>query len=121
LLLPDGLLSAETYLISADQPSAIKKGCVLIVDPQSGVLRTVHETRLFPEEADREISSPELPQGVCLKCGRVMGIVEDQVACPFENKAPCGLLEITDLNATTSPPNDSSMLRQESETACHAK
>jgi len=32
-------------------------------------------------------------QSICLECGKVKGVVEDQVACPHHNCFPCSLLE----------------------------
>jgi hypothetical protein len=91
ILTPDGLLSGDTFVMAAPQPPRIAAGCLLMVDEQTGTPLTVHSTRLIPEEA------PELPpvhhiaDNVCLTCGRVQGVVEDQVPCPFHGDAPCDM------------------------------
>ena len=92
ILTPDGLLSPDTYLISAEQPSNIKSGCLLAVDQQSGRRITVHESRIFPAEAADAPPFDPAAMSVCLKCGRVEGVVEDQVTCPHHGDAACGLV-----------------------------
>jgi len=97
VLTPDGMLSYDSFVLSPEQPPTIKEGCVLIVDERKGAKLTVHETRLFPEEAARSMPVVEPPKSVCLKCGRVQGVIEDQVTCPFHEETPCGLVEISSL------------------------
>ncbi len=92
ILTPDGLLSPESYLISAVQPPNIKSGCLLVVDQQSGRRITVHESRIFPAEAAAATALDPAAMSVCLKCGRVEGVVEDQVTCPHHDDAACGLM-----------------------------
>jgi hypothetical protein len=95
ILAPDGMLSDDSYVLSPEQPPTIKKGCVQILDDCTGAKVTVHETRLFPEDADRPIPVAKASKSVCMKCGKVQGVVEDQVACPFHEHIPCGLLEVS--------------------------
>jgi hypothetical protein len=90
LLLPDGMLTRDTFVLPPQQPQAIKRGCVLIVHERTGDLMTVHDSRLFPAEAPR-IPLLAGSKRACLKCGRVQGVVEDQVRCP-EHNGECGLL-----------------------------
>ena len=92
ILSPDGLLSPERYLISAVQPPNIKSGCLLAVDQLSGRRITVHESRIFPAKADDAPAFDPAAMSVCLKCGRVEGVVEDQVTCPHHGDAACGLV-----------------------------
>lgn len=92
ILSPDGLLSPESYLISAVQPPNIKSGCLLAVDQLSGRRITVHESRIFPAEASDASPVDSAAISVCLECGRVEGVVEDQITCPHNGDAACGLL-----------------------------
>jgi hypothetical protein len=93
ILTPDGLLTRDTFVLSPEQPNTIKAGCVLVVGQRSGTVLSVHESRLLPAEA----SSPPTAVGqwkrACMKCGKVQGVVEDQVTCPNEDGGPCGLVE----------------------------
>ena len=54
---------------------------MLIVRERTGDLLTVHDSRLFPADAHR-VPMLTATRRACLKCGRVQGIVEDQVRCP---------------------------------------
>jgi hypothetical protein len=92
VLTPDGMLSIDSYILSPEQPPTIKEGCVLLVDDRNGAKLTVHETRLFPEESG-PAPAPKPSKSVCLRCGKVQGVVEDQVTCPFHEETPCGLVE----------------------------
>jgi hypothetical protein len=93
ILSPDGSLSRDTFVIAPEQPESIMADCLLVIDEMTGRRMTVHETRLFPAECS---SSPELataPQSRCLACGRVVGVVEDEVTCPLEpGELPCVFL-----------------------------
>lgn len=92
ILTPDGRLSHDTFVVPVEQPRKIKTGCLLVLHEGSGRRVTVHTTRLFPADA---VSS--LPFGrqldVCPTCGRVEGVVEDQITCPYHGDSPCGLVE----------------------------
>jgi hypothetical protein len=91
VLSPDGRLSHDTFVVPAEQPAAILQGCTLVVNERDGSQLTVHFGRLFP------IAEVGKPTRVCLKCGRVMGVVEDQVRCLCDEGNPCEL---------TEPPGD---------------
>jgi hypothetical protein len=92
LLMPDGLLSQDTFVVAAEQPSLMRADCLLVVHQGSGMMLTVNSARLFPAEA---AGSPPFSQRVeaCLRCGRVKGVAEDQVACPYHGQQPCELLQ----------------------------
>jgi hypothetical protein len=96
LLTPDGLVSQDTFVLAPQQPAEIKPGCIAVVNQQSGARLTVHTTRLLPAE-DPAPPTGSLPvdnrRSICHRCGRVEGIVQDQVKCPHQGEAPCGLLE----------------------------
>jgi hypothetical protein len=96
ILTPDGLLSLDTYVLAAEQPRTIKAGCLLVVDARSGRAITVHDTRLFPVDAVDSAMGVGLSKRACLKCGRVEGVIEDQVPCPEHDGGPCGLVERSD-------------------------
>jgi hypothetical protein len=93
ILTPDGLLSPDTFLLPAEQPHTISEGCVLVIDERSGILLTVHQTRLFPAETAPFLPVVDKANSPCLRCGRVRGVVEDQVACPEHGGAACGMVE----------------------------
>jgi hypothetical protein len=93
ILSPDGLLSYDTYVLPPEQPRTIRAGCVLVIDERTGRAFTVHDTRLFPAEAAGSIAPVERPKHVCLKCGKVEGVIDDQVTCPTNDGGSCGLLE----------------------------
>jgi hypothetical protein len=87
LLTPNGRLSHDTFVVASEQPKVIQENCVLVVDDRDGRQLTVHRDRLFlTAEAGDE-------KRACLRCGRVLGVVEDQVHCPYDEANPCELLE----------------------------
>ena len=98
----DRILSYDTFLIAAQQPANIKTDCLLAVNERDGSRLTVHSTRLIPVEPKGRPAPPRETKGFCLKCGKVEGIVEDQVSCPHRGDVPCGLLE-----APTEKPQES--------------
>jgi hypothetical protein len=93
ILTPDGLLSRETFGLPAEQPLALRPGCVVVVNERTGVILTVHDTRLFPAEAAESINVVGEPKSVCLKCGKVKGVIEDQVSCPYHDAVSCGMMQ----------------------------
>jgi hypothetical protein len=93
ILTPDGLLSYDTFVVSAEQPRTIRAGCVLVAHQRTGRLLTVHETRLFPAEAHAPAAVARKPKSACLKCGRVKGVIEDMVTCPHHGDAACPMIE----------------------------
>jgi len=92
VLTPDGLLSRDTFLVPLEQPNNIKAGCLLVIHEPSGRQFTVHDTRVFPASATNTLSAGSPTTSVCLKCGKVQGVVGDQVTCPSHGGA-CGLVE----------------------------
>ncbi len=48
---PDGQLSRDIFLVSPEQPSMIRPECLLMVHQRSGMMFTIHNTRLRPAEA----------------------------------------------------------------------
>ncbi len=94
ILTPDGSLSGETFVIAAEQPEAIKADCLLVVDEATGQRLTIHETRLFPAELHGAPVPRAAARSVCLECGRVSGVVEDEVMCPqHQDGVPCVLVQ----------------------------
>ena len=93
ILTPDGLLSRDTFVLPVEQPRTIMAGCVLVVHEGSGRLLTVHDTRLFPAEAAESIAVVGAPKSVCLTCGRVEGVIQEQVVCPNHDGGSCCLVE----------------------------
>ena len=103
LLMPDGLFARDTFVLPPQQPRTIKPGCVLIIHEPTGDLLTVHGARLFPADAAHAIPVIAESKRACLKCGRVQGVVEDQVSCP-DHGGTCGLLEPHQKNERTPVP-----------------
>ena len=93
VLTPEGQISLETYVLAEEQPGAIKADCLLLVEQTSGRRITVHGTRLVPADAPLATNLDHKHTSVCMKCGRVEGIIEDQVTCPHDNNIACGLIE----------------------------
>ena len=104
LLLPSGVLTSDTFVLPAEQPRTIKPGCVLVVHERSGDLLTVHDTRLFPTEVVGTTPVVAESKRPCFKCGKVQGVIEDQVSCPEKDGAACGLLERREQEGHTSIP-----------------
>jgi hypothetical protein len=94
ILLPDGRLSTDVFHVPLAQPAGIRSHCVLAVNDRDGATLTVHRSRLFA------VALAE-PKKACLTCGRVMGVVQDQVKCPYDEHTPCELVEPHD---PASPP-----------------
>ena len=87
VLTPNGRLSHDTFVLASEQPEAIQEGCVLVVNNRDGTRLTAHRDRLFSMTRLGE------PKKACLRCGRVSGVVEDQVQCPYDEGSLCDLLE----------------------------
>ena len=102
ILTPDGRLSSDVFSLSAEQPSNIKAGCLLLVHDATGRTFTVHETRVFPAGATSSVSIVGQSKQACPKCGKVQGVVQDQVACPNDG-GPCGLVERSNETADDEP------------------
>ena len=47
VLTPDGQLSHDSFVLASEQPDAIQKGCVLVVNERDGTQLTTHRDRLF--------------------------------------------------------------------------
>jgi len=94
ILTADGTLSSETFVMAPEQPEAIKADCLLVVDETTGQRLTVHETRLFPAELHGAPVPMAAARSVCLECGRVGGVVEDEVVCPqHPDGSPCVVVQ----------------------------
>ena len=102
ILTREGRLSEDTYVLPSQQPYAIHAGCVLVVNERSGETLTVHDTRLFPSEAVKSMPTASQTKSVCLKCGWVKGVVEDQVTCPYHGDGPCNMVELARPTATAA-------------------
>jgi hypothetical protein len=89
----EGELTADLFVVVADQPLKIKKDCLLVVNVQDGSQVTVHKSRLVRTENAEQMPLAKATRSACLKCGKVAGVVEDQVTCPNEKDAPCKVLE----------------------------
>jgi hypothetical protein len=95
ILLPDGTLSTDVFHVPMEQPADIRSHCVLVVNDRDEATLTVHRSRLFAVA----LAEPKKP---CLTCGRVKGVLQDEVKCPYDEHAPCELVEPHD-PASTGP------------------
>jgi hypothetical protein len=87
ILMPGDRLSQDSFRILVEQPNGpVRSNCVLVINDRDGTQLTVHRARLLPLALGE-------PKKACLKCGRVLGVVQDQVKCPYDEKEPCELLE----------------------------
>ena len=89
ILMPGDRLSHDVFRVLVEQPNSMRSNCVLVVNDRDGTQLTVHRARLF------SIALGE-PKKACLKCGRVLGVVQDQVKCPYDEDEPCELVEPPD-------------------------
>ncbi|MGO8691411.1 MAG: hypothetical protein ACLQLG_17445 [Thermoguttaceae bacterium] len=90
---PEGLVSYDVFTLARPQPAGMRIGCVLVIDQNNGNRMTVHKTRLIPAAIPTDAGADDQQKSICLKCGRVEGVVEDQVQCPHHHDADCGLIE----------------------------
>jgi hypothetical protein len=97
ILTPDGRLSHDAFVVASEQPTVTPTGCVLVISDRDGAQLTVHRDRLFATAAAGE------RKRACLRCGRVLGIPQDQVQCPYDEGNPCELLEPPDGFPATQP------------------
>jgi hypothetical protein len=97
ILAPEGRLSHDTFVVVSQQPEAIQADCVLVVNDLDGTQLTAHRDRLF------SVSEAGTPRRACLRCGKVLGVVEDQVHCPYDDDNSCELLEPPGGFAATQP------------------
>ena len=89
---PEGVIPTDTFVLADPQPESLLEGCVLVVHLPSGGMMTVHRSRLIPmnESAVKFLTHKH---NVCLKCGKVEGVIYDKVTCPNDNGTSCGLTE----------------------------
>ncbi len=97
MLTPDGRLSHDTFVLASEQPDVVRDGCVLVVNNRDGTRLTAHRDRLF------SITRMGEPKKACLRCGKVSGVVEDQVQCPYDEGSLCDLMEPPDGFPRTQP------------------
>jgi hypothetical protein len=88
ILTPKGL-SRDTFVLPLDQPSAIRQDCVLVIHAHGGNTLTVHRSRLIPVGSMTVVKNR---RNACLKCGRVAGVVQDEVSCPEHGGVACGMV-----------------------------
>ena len=94
ILTPDGRLSHDTFVVASEQPATIQEGYVLVVNDRDGEQLTIHRDRLFLTANVGE------PKKACPTCGHVLGVVEDQVLCPYDDRESGELVEPDSLSLT---------------------
>jgi hypothetical protein len=91
ILTPDGMLSQDTFVLAERQPQRILEGCVLVLDEATHRQMTVHRTRLVPT-SDSTVTPMSHKHSACPKCGKVAGVLLDNVPCPNHYGVHCGLV-----------------------------
>jgi VanZ family protein len=95
VLTPEGLVTHDTFTLADEQPESIKADCMLLVHESSGRTITAHGTRLIPAADPPGNNHDHQQKSVCMNCGHVEGVIEDQVACPhLGDKDCCELVEV---------------------------
>jgi hypothetical protein len=89
----EDMVTYDTFVLADEQPGSLKPGCVLLLHEESGRLVTAHRTRLIPTGDPGVLSIDRQRRSPCAKCGRVEGVVEDQVVCPYHGESSCVLIE----------------------------
>lgn len=97
ILTPDGRLSRETFSPANEQPSTLHKDCLLVVNDDDRTQLTVHRERLFAT------ATAEDHGRVCLRCGKVLGVSEDQIQCLYDEGDAGELLKPLDDISATQP------------------
>ncbi len=93
LLTPDGFVTYDTFVLAFEQPTAGEAHCMSVVHEATGRELTVHRTRLVPVDETVEPARDHPRLSACLRCGRVPGVADDEVTCPYHGRLGCGLLE----------------------------
>jgi len=93
LLTRESLATYDTYVLADPVPDNIKPDCVLVVHELTGRQMTVHRSRLVPADSVKTSHVDHERKSPCPTCGRVEGVVEDEVTCPFHGESPCVLVE----------------------------
>lgn len=86
VVLPAGMLSGETVVLAPHQPANGHSLCV-VVNQANGRAYTVHRSRLIA--VDPPPAVPKDRRSVCFECGKVEGVVLDQVQCPYRERESC--------------------------------
>lgn len=82
ILMPEGKLSGDTFVLPPEQPRNLKPGCTMLIHERSGTFLTVHDTRLLPAEAAGAIPVADTPKSACSKYDRVQGLIKVRLSCP---------------------------------------
>ena len=93
VLAREGVLSRDIFIIVPEQPAKVKAGCRVVIDQRDGCRITVHQSRRVRIDATPEAVRPQKIVSACMNCGRVEGVVRDEVVCPYHGGGPCRLLE----------------------------
>lgn len=91
--LPDGSPSKDIFFPADEQPTTVHAFCVVVVNQQDGRRYTVHRSRLISIASPSPAPVPKKRRSVCFECGKVEGVVYDQVQCPHSGDSRCRLLE----------------------------
>jgi hypothetical protein len=93
ILTPQGAVPPDTFVLADQQPQKILEGCLLIVHESTQRQLTIHHTRLIPIN-DPAVATLKHKHSVCTKCGKVEGVMLDNVPCPNHHGVNCGLVQI---------------------------
>jgi hypothetical protein len=92
LLTRENLATYDTFLLANDVPEDFDPDLAVVIHELSGRRMTVHRTRLLPAA---HVDPSRLDHGrhsPCPTCGRVEGIVEEEVRCPYDDRGTCGMM-----------------------------
>lgn len=93
LLTRENLVTYDTFVLADDAPDDLDPDLALVVHELTGRRMTVHRTRLLPAGTVDPARLDHARHSPCPTCGRVEGIVEEEVRCPYDHEGPCGLLQ----------------------------
>jgi hypothetical protein len=95
ILTLEGLLSYDVFVMAEEQPVNLMPGHVLIFNENTYAPLTVSQQRLVPlGTAGYTVAGPHAPRIACHKCGKVEGVQDDGVHCPYHHGIECGLGEV---------------------------
>jgi hypothetical protein len=93
VLTPDHLVSYDTFVLADRQPANLDPDCVLLINESDGRPLVAHKTRLIAVKSSGDAPPAMRPRSVCLTCGKVEGVFEDEVVCPEHGGGPCHLVQ----------------------------
>jgi hypothetical protein len=95
ILTLEGLLTYDVFVLAEQQPLNLMPGHVLIFNENTYAPLTVSQQRLVPLGAEGyKVAGPHAPRIACHKCGKVEGVHDDGVHCPYHHGIQCGIVDV---------------------------